>query len=57
MKRLNQLTQSINSFIPTRKDPWWGLPLALFGLAVCCAMASLLVYPEGTPEELWLLGL
>jgi hypothetical protein len=57
MKTLASFVDTVNTFIPTRSNPWWGWPLALFGLAVLCTGAAFLVYPNGTHEELWLLGL
>ena len=51
------LTDTLISFIPSKRDPWWGWPLGLFGLAVFCVTAALLVYPLGNHEELWLFGM
>jgi len=57
MNWIRRVVDNINSFIPTKTDPWWGWALALFGFAVLCIAASILVYPEGTEEELWLFGM
>lgn len=57
MKRIRRAVMTFNSYIPTKRDPWWAWPLALFGVAFICATAALFVYPQGTHEELWLFGL
>ena len=57
MRWLNDIVNKLNRMIPSKHDPWWAWPAALFGFAVICATAALLVYPDGQHEELWLFGL
>ena len=56
LQRITKFVDAISRWIPSKTQPWWGWSSILLGLAFFSVLASILVYPEGAHEELWLFG-